>query len=53
VHGFCQTSAFDCGELIADKLAVRGRQTDWGTVSWFAKRFNLERFNILLSDNIF
>jgi hypothetical protein len=53
VHGFCQPSAFDCGELIADKLAVRGRQTDWRTVRWFAKRFNLERFNILLSDNIF
>ena len=52
VHGFCQPSAFDCGELIADKLAVRGREADRRTVRWFAECFNLKGFDILCSDNI-
>jgi hypothetical protein len=52
VHGLCQPSAFDCGKLVADELSVRGGQTDRRTVRWFAKCFNLEGFDVLLSDNI-
>ncbi len=52
MHGFCLPSSFNCGEIVADELSVRGREADRWAVSRFPECFNFEGFDVLFSNNI-